>query len=113
MARMANDGHKKGEIQPPKANVKADIARATAKAALGAVPLAGSFLAEAAELTLPNPSERDRQRWEHEITGGVNSLDGRVGKMENAGTQSITLSGGAAAAARYLIERCPYSRAMP
>lgn len=97
-----------GSIQPPKVNRGADIARAAAKAALGAVPLAGAALAEAADFGLPNPTEADRRRWEGDVTDGINNLHGRVGEMdERSGERAVTFSGAPADIARFMIERCP------
>lgn len=95
-------------IQPPKTHRGADIARAAAKGVLGAVPVAGAALAEAAELGLPNPTEADRRRWEGDVTDGVNNLHGRVDNLDGrTGMRAVTFSGARADVAKFMIERCP------
>lgn len=95
-------------IQPPKIHRGADIARAAARGALGAVPFAGSTLAEAANLGLPNPTDADRRRWESDLTNGVNNLHGRVDSLdERTGLRAVTFSGPLADVSKFMIERCP------
>lgn len=102
-----NDDSKRG-IEPPNTHHRANAVRAAAKGVLGAIPVAGALLAEAADLTLPNPAERDRQRWEGDITDGVNSLHGRVDELDaRAGNLAVTLSGASASIAKHMIEHCP------
>lgn len=102
-----SDGARGGPIQPPKDNRAADLGRAAARSALGAVPLAGSFLSEAADQLLPDPSKNDQKRWEIEITRGVNSLEDRVDLLGSKHETTASFSGGAAAAAQYLAKHCP------
>lgn len=95
-------------IQPPKRHPAANAGRAIARAVGGAVPVAGSFIAEAADALLPDPEATDRKRWEGEVTDGVNTLRGDVDDIDRrTGKQTVTLSEGASAAAKYLVEHCP------
>jgi hypothetical protein len=104
---MSDDVSRDSPIQPPKIHRAANIGRAALKGLLGTVPLAGSVLAEAAELGLPNPSENERHRWEGEVTDGVNTLHGRLNELdERSGEHLVTLVGGTAVAAKYLVEHC-------
>jgi hypothetical protein len=105
---MQDDETKSGPIEQPRRYPKTRAARAVARAALGAVPTAGAALAEAADAFLPNPEATDRFRWEGEITDGVNNLSGRVDDIDQRTEgQLVTFTGGAAVAARYMIEHCP------
>ncbi|MBO9712678.1 hypothetical protein [Sphingomonas sp.] len=105
---MSDESLDGGPIQPPKVNRAADLGRAAAKGVLGAVPVAGSLLAEAAGEVLPDPTEADRRRWEGDVTDGVNNLHGRVEKIaQQTGARTVSLTGGSAVAAKYMVEHCP------
>lgn len=105
---MSNKDDPQNPLQPPQRFPKTRLARAAAKAAGGAVPIVGSTLTEAADAFLPNPEARDRERWEGEITDGVNTLGGRVEELDQrTGSRLLTLTGGAAAVAKFMVERCP------
>lgn len=96
------------DIVPPKKSMKADLVRAAAKGTLGIIPVAGSFLAEAADVAMPDPSDDARRRWEGRVSDGVNVLRGRVDDLhERVDGPTVTLTGGAAACAAHLIEGCP------
>jgi hypothetical protein len=95
------------DIVSPTKHLKADMARAAAKGALGSIPLAGSFLVEAADVAMPDPSDDERRRWEGRVSEGVNALRGNVDDLrEQVHGPSVTLTGGAAACAIHLIEGC-------
>lgn len=102
---MPHDGPKASPIEPPKKAPKNQLMRATARAAVGSVPLAGPALAEAADILLPDEEARDRHRWEGEITDGVNDLFSRVDGRR--GDRHVTISGAAAELAAYFVKRCP------
>ncbi len=96
------------DIVPPRKNLKADIARAAAKGTLGIIPVAGSFLVEAADVAMPDPSDEERRRWEGLVSNRVNALRGNVNDLrERVGGQTVTLTGGARACAVHLVEGCP------
>ena len=105
---MTMDKNDHDDIVPPKRNVKADLARAVAKGTLGSIPVAGSFLAEAADVAMPDPGDDARRRWEGRVSEGVNVLRGRVDDLhERVDGPTVTLTGGAVACATHLIEGCP------
>lgn len=105
---MSKDYAQARRIEAPKVHRGADVGRALAKGAAGAVPLVGSILAEAADLLCPDPADADRRRWEGEVTDGVNHLHGRVAALdEQADANCPTLEGPAAAIAEFMIKRCP------
>jgi hypothetical protein len=82
--------------------------RHIAKAAAGSVPLAGAVLGELADAFIPDHETSDRERWEGDVTDGVNNLRGRVDDIdERTGERRVTLTGAPAATAKYMIERCP------
>lgn len=96
-------------IKPPANNKAAAIGKSAAKGLLGAIPVAGSLAAEAAEHLLPDPNAKDRARWEGEVTDRVNTLDERVGGLEEgaSASRSFTITGATAAVAKFMIEGCP------
>jgi len=97
-----------GGIQKPRRHRKAQLARAVTKAGLGSIPYVGTALSEAAEVVLPDPEAKDRGRWEGEVTDGMNDLTDRVEVIEErGGKRTVRFTGGAAAAAKYMIENCP------
>lgn len=96
------------DIVPPKKSLKADLARAAAKGTLGIIPVAGSFLAEAADVAMPDPSDDARRRWEGRVSSGVNALRGSVDDLrERVDGPTVNLTEGAAACATHLIQGCP------
>jgi len=105
---MSDDQRDNGAIQPPKKHRAADAGRAAAKGGLGMVPIVGSPLAEAAGMLLPDPTAKDRARWEGDVTGSVNRLHGRVDDIDQrTGKKTVSLEGGAAVAAKHMVESCP------
>jgi len=105
---MSDDAPKDGKIQQPKRYLGADVGRAAVKGGLGMVPLVGSPLAEAAGLMMPDPTAKDRERWEADVTEGVNNLHGRVDDIDQrTGKKTVSLEGGAALAAKHMVESCP------
>ncbi len=105
---MTVDTDERDDIVPPARNMKADLARAAAKGALGSIPLAGSLLVEAAEVAMPDPSDDERRRWEGRVSNGVNVLRGSVEELqERVVGPTVTLTGGALACAIHMIESCP------
>lgn len=104
---MTIDQNDHDDIVPPKRNVKADLARAAAKGTLGSIPVAGSFLVEAADVAMPDPSDDARRHWEGRVSEGVNELCGRVDDLhERVDGPTVTLTAGAVACATHLIEGC-------
>lgn len=99
---MKGDSNK---IEPPKSDMVSDLARATARAAVGMIPITGGALAEVANFLLPDPTTTNRQRWEGDISDAVNDLNGKVERI--ASDQSITLTGVVANVAKYIAEHCP------
>ncbi len=105
---MTVDDSGRDDIVPPRRNMKADLARAAAKGALGSIPVAGSFLVEAADVAMPDPSDDARRRWEGRVSDGVNALRGNVDDLrERVDGPTVTLTGGALACAIHLTEGCP------
>ncbi len=94
-----------GRIDPPKEYRRNEIARAVAKAAVGGVPIVGPVLTEAADVLLPDHGERDRRRWEGEVSREVNGLTDRVAELGRV--NEVILQGSAAEIASFLIKRCP------
>lgn len=102
-----DDNEKRETIAPPQQATKNRIARRVLKGAVGAIPVAGSALAELADEVLPDHEAEDRERWEGEVTDGVNDLHGRVnGIDERTRTKSEIISGAAAFIAHFMAERC-------
>lgn len=62
--------------EPPKAS-KGDIAHSTAKAALGAVPFAGTLLVEVFEKFITAPLSKRREQWMAEIGQAVSDLESK------------------------------------
>ncbi|HTU12447.1 MAG TPA: hypothetical protein VMG08_16265 [Allosphingosinicella sp.] len=82
--------------------------RHVAKAAAGIVPLAGSALAEIADAAVPDLEARERDRWEGDVTRGINELHGRADDLDRrTGLVEVRFSGAVAGIAAYLIKRCP------
>lgn len=105
---MSGEDNNMRKINPPEASRKADLARAAARAAAGAIPVIGSAAAELANEIVPDPTAKNRQQWEGEISDGVNGLNERVDDIDaRTGKRTIELKGGAAAAAMFMIKRCP------
>lgn len=105
---MTEENNNERKINPPKENRKADLGRATARAIAGAIPVVGSAAAELVNEALPDPTAKNRKQWEGAISEGVNSLNDRVDDIdERTGQRTITLTGAAAAAAKFMIEQCP------
>lgn len=105
---MTVENSDRDDIFPPKKSLKADLARAATKGTLGMIPVAGSFLAEAADVAMPDPTDDARRRWEGRVSEGVNVLRGRVDDLhERVDGPTVTLTGGAVACATHLIEGCP------
>ena len=103
-----SDDAKPGRIERPKKAPKNKALRAAAKAAAGAVPFAGSTLAEIADACVPDHEARDRTRWEGEVTDGVNALHERVNAIdERFGGRRISLEGASAIISQFMIKRCP------
>jgi hypothetical protein len=102
---MSEDNPGAGPIEKPKSFPKRKALRAIARAAAGSVPVAGPALAEVADAFLPDHEARDRNRWEGEITDGVNDLYSRVD--DGRGGHHVTISGVAAELAAHFIKRCP------
>lgn len=71
-------------IDPHVPNRKADVARAAVRGILGAIPGIGSPLAEAASLAMPDPTAKDRARWEIEVTNQLNRLAAASGRPQIA-----------------------------
>ena len=94
------------KIEPPKNHKAADYTRAATKGAIGAIPLAGSILAEVADIILPDPSSEDRKRWEGQITEGHNSLSEQFNSSQVSDATEIVISGAAAIIAKSMIESC-------
>jgi hypothetical protein len=66
------------------------------------------MLAEIADASLPDHEARDRERWEGDVTEGVNRLHGRVNDIdERTGKRTVSLTGAPALAAKCMVERCP------
>lgn len=66
------------QIKPPEKHPVKKGFRDVAEAAAQAVPVVGPLFGMASALgktTLPNPEERDRGRWEDEVTQRVNEHD--------------------------------------
>lgn len=104
---MAEEG-KKRDVKPPMKHPKAELGRAAARSVAGAVPIAGTLIGEISDKILPDPEAEDRSRWEGEITSEVNSLSGRVDDLDDDPfRKAVTISGGAAVAAKFLAESCP------
>ena len=94
-------------IEQPKKFPKNKLARAAAKAAAGAVPFAGSTLAELADAFVPDHEAIDRSRWEGNVTEDVNHLHSRIDDIdERTGNEAFTLQGTPALVAKFMIERC-------
>lgn len=75
---------------------------------MGSVPLAGAVLTEIVDASVPDHEARDRERWEGDVTDGVNHLHGRVDDIDQRrGRRLVSLSGAPALAAKYIVERCP------
>lgn len=105
MSDEGNDGRK---INPPETHRKADLGRAAARAVAGAIPVVGSAATELANEILPDPSAKARKEWEQHVSDGVNDLNERVDDIDSrTGARTVELTGGTAAAAKYLIEQCP------
>lgn len=104
-----DDSADNNTLKPPANNKAAAIGRSAVKGALGAIPVAGSIAAEAAEHLLPDPNATDRARWEGQVTDKVNTLDDRVGGLEQDSTSSrtVTLTGATASVAKFMVEGCP------
>jgi hypothetical protein len=103
-----SDEPRAGHIERPKKSGKNKFARHAAKAAAGTVPYAGAILTELTDAVVPDHEARDRARWEGEVTDGVNSLHGRVDDLhERTGKRRATITGAAAAIAKYMVEHCP------
>lgn len=101
-----NDDNRK--INPPEPHRKADLGRAAARAVAGAIPVVGSAAAELANEILPDPTAKARKHWEQHVSEGVNDLHERVDDLDSrTGTQTIELTGGTAAAAKFMLEQCP------
>lgn len=108
IGRMSENEQKSGAIEPPKKFPKNKIARHAAKAAAGSVPYGGAVLAEIVDARIPDHEAQDRDRWEGEITHGVNDLRGRVDDIHaRLGGNEIGLKGAAAWAAHYIVKHCP------
>lgn len=69
-------------IDPPTPNRKADVARAAVRGVLSTIPVIGSPLSEIANLAMPDPTARDRARWEIEITTHLNRLAAASGRPQ-------------------------------
>lgn len=96
------------KLTPPKTHRKADLGRAAARAAAGAIPVVGSAAAELANEILPDPSDKARKQWEHDVSHGVNNLNERVDDIdERTGVRTIQMTGGTAATAMFMIKHCP------
>lgn len=103
-----SDDVKSGRIERPKKAPKNRLVRRVAKAAAGSVPYAGAVLTEIADAAVPDHEARDRDRWEGDVTDGVNHLHGRVDEIdERTGERTVSISGAPALIAKYMIERCP------
>lgn len=102
-----SDDYGSGPIERPKKSPKNKAARQIVKAAAGSVPYAGAALAEAAEAFFPNHESQDRERWEGDVTEGVNHLHGRVDDIdERTGERHVSLTGAPAYIAKHMIELC-------
>ena len=98
----------KTPLLPPSPNSEMDAIRTVARVGLGAVPVLGLVLAEIGNAVIPDPTARDRERWEGEITDDVNELDTRVLDLQGAVTpQKESLSDAAALIAKLMVETCP------
>lgn len=105
---MSESDDRQGPIERPKKFSKNRVARRVAKAAAGSVPYAGPALTEIVEASMPDHEARDRERWEGDVTDGVNHLHGRVDDIDaRTGRRAVTFSGAAADIATYMIKRCP------
>lgn len=105
---MTDSTNSTRSINPPKAFRKGDIGRAAARAVAGAIPVVGSAATELVNEILPDPTAKARQHWERDVSEGVNDLHERVDDIDSrTGARTIELTGGTAAAAKYLIEHCP------
>lgn len=98
----------KRTLSPPVTHGQSDLARATARAAAGAIPVIGSAASELVNALLPDPTARARNQWEQDVSEGVNDLHDRVDDIDSrTGDHTVELTGATAAAAKYLIEHCP------
>lgn len=105
---MSETENERRRIDPPDTHRKADLGRATARAVAGAIPLVGSAATELANEILPDPTAKARKQWEQDVSDGVNDLNERVDDIDSrTGARTVELTGGTAAAAKYLIEHCP------
>lgn len=104
---MDENDPKSGPIQPPKKFPENQAARRIAKAVAGSIPHAGAALAEVVDARIPDYEARDRERWEGDVTEGVNDLHGRVDDLDQRSTaQTISLEGASALIAKFMIEGC-------
>lgn len=102
------DRETKNPIKKPKRHKGSDRGRATARAVAGVVPYGGAALSEISDALIPNPTAKDRERWEGEVTDEVNSLGVRVEDIdERTGRRKVEFSGVAAEIAKLMIEGCP------
>lgn len=105
---MTDDTSSRGPVEPPKKFPKNKVLRHAAKAAAGSVPYAGAVLAEIADVSVPDHEAQDRDRWEGDVTDGVNHLHERVDDIdERTGKRTVSLTGPTALIAKYMAEHCP------
>lgn len=96
------------KITPPDPNRTADVGRAAARAAAGAIPLFGSVAAELIDGLLPDPSANRRDQWEQEVSDSINEAQDRISDIDRrSGSNFFEIKGGAAVVAKHMTELCP------
>jgi hypothetical protein len=95
------------KIDPPRKHKAEAIARRGVRGIVGLVPVVGSLAAEAVDGLMPDAEAMDRERWEDDVTDGVNYVGSRVDEIDGrTGKKSQRIEGLAAELISHMLRSC-------